>query len=53
MAKMRTRGSYGNTQDQPGLRLEKVGPRESALSYLEHLCVLMLMLTHIYFNLMR
>ena len=27
MAKMRTRGTTDNTQDQPGLSVDKVGPR--------------------------
>ena len=39
MAKMRTRGTSDNTQDQPGLRVDKVGPRYYFWSYIL-ICVL-------------
>ena len=47
MAKMRTRGTSDNTQDQPGLRVDKVGPRykrgdtiiSGLTSYLQHFSV--------------
>ena len=59
MAKMRTRGTSDNTQDQPGLRVDKVGPRykrgDTIISGLTSFtCNISLCaeLTHIYWNLM-
>ena len=57
MAKMRTRGTSDNTQDQPGLRVDKVGPRykrgdtiiSGLTSYNSSMCA---ELTHIFWNLM-